>query len=345
MGNGTATPVGPLEAFPERPSRGEALETLLRHVYLVAVRLGRPTRAGLLSEGLRSPEIDEAMAELATRGLVQTTASPDRWTVPPPREAVARYAETVERRLALSRAESGQLEAIWRRAVDEQVDVTDNPDIDLLLGVDDIAERMSGMHRVATSRLWCVLEPSRAVRTLLDRALERPELVQVHAQVDVRVVLDPSLLRQPAGVAHLERSQAAGHAVRVAGVPVGVLVCDDRAGLLDLSAHDPAGEGSFEARRPGPISAMQRFIEHVWQLAAPVGPGEVTPEGAMADALGERDRRVLMLLTSGGSDQLIARQLGVSVRTVERRVRSLMERLGAATRFQAGVQAVRRGWL
>jgi DNA-binding NarL/FixJ family response regulator len=51
------------------------------------------------------------------------------------------------------------------------------------------------------------------------------------------------------------------------------------------------------------------------------------------------------LLTVGASDQVVARQLGVSVRTVERRVRYLTEHLGAATRFQAGVQAVRRGWV
>ena len=61
--------------------------------------------------------------------------------------------------------------------------------------------------------------------------------------------------------------------------------------------------------------------------------------------LDERDRRILSLLTVGASDQVVARQLGVSVRTVERRVRYLTEHLGAATRFQAGVQAVRRGWV
>ncbi|MDQ2757215.1 MAG: LuxR C-terminal-related transcriptional regulator [Actinomycetota bacterium] len=50
-------------------------------------------------------------------------------------------------------------------------------------------------------------------------------------------------------------------------------------------------------------------------------------------------------MSAGVADASIARQTGVSQRTVERRIRSLMERLGAGTRFQAGVQAVRRGWL
>jgi hypothetical protein len=30
---------------------------------------------------------------------------------------------------------------------------------------------------------------------------------------------------------------------------------------------------------------------------------------------------------------------------VHRRVRDLLDRLGAGTRFQAGIQAARRGWL
>ena len=54
---------------------------------------------------------------------------------------------------------------------------------------------------------------------------------------------------------------------------------------------------------------------------------------------------ILTLLAAGASDATIARQSGISQRTVERRVRALMDQLGAGTRFQAGVQAARRGWL
>jgi DNA-binding NarL/FixJ family response regulator len=61
--------------------------------------------------------------------------------------------------------------------------------------------------------------------------------------------------------------------------------------------------------------------------------------------LDRRDARILSLLSDGRSDSTIARESGVSLRTVERRVRSLMDRLGAKTRFQAGVQAARRGWI
>ena len=47
----------------------------------------------------------------------------------------------------------------------------------------------------------------------------------------------------------------------------------------------------------------------------------------------------------GRTDEQIARKLGISLRTVRRRVAALMTELGVDTRFQAGVEAVRRGWL
>jgi DNA-binding NarL/FixJ family response regulator len=48
------------------------------------------------------------------------------------------------------------------------------------------------------------------------------------------------------------------------------------------------------------------------------------------------------MLSAGMKDESIARNLGVSSRTVGRRVAELMERLGVRTRLQAGVYAHRR---
>ncbi|MFE3902834.1 helix-turn-helix transcriptional regulator [Streptomyces sp. NPDC059153] len=56
-------------------------------------------------------------------------------------------------------------------------------------------------------------------------------------------------------------------------------------------------------------------------------------------------RQLLSYLSAGLTDESIARELGVSYRTVTRRIARLQEMLGARTRFQLGVQAGRRGWL
>jgi DNA-binding NarL/FixJ family response regulator len=57
----------------------------------------------------------------------------------------------------------------------------------------------------------------------------------------------------------------------------------------------------------------------------------------------EAEARLLTsLLLSGLADGQIARELGVSPRTAQRKLAALMQELGAQTRFQAGAQAALR---
>ncbi|WAC51253.1 hypothetical protein [Frigoribacterium sp. SL97] len=42
---------------------------------------------------------------------------------------------------------------------------------------------------------------------------------------------------------------------------------------------------------------------------------------------------------------MIAGQLGISSRTLRRRLHALFDELGASNRFHAGVEAARRGWV
>lgn len=50
-------------------------------------------------------------------------------------------------------------------------------------------------------------------------------------------------------------------------------------------------------------------------------------------------------MLAGLTDQAVANQLGLSVRTVQRRVATLMGACSVHTRIQLGVQAERRGWV
>jgi DNA-binding NarL/FixJ family response regulator len=61
--------------------------------------------------------------------------------------------------------------------------------------------------------------------------------------------------------------------------------------------------------------------------------------------LSEQDRKIITLMAAGVTDDAIARRLRLSRRTVSRRIATLLDRLGATTRFQAGVQAAHRDWL
>ena len=65
----------------------------------------------------------------------------------------------------------------------------------------------------------------------------------------------------------------------------------------------------------------------------------------MTDHLLPGDREILALMAAGLKDSAVAHQLGLAPRTLRRRIARLMALLHVQTRFQAGLEACRRGWL
>lgn len=57
------------------------------------------------------------------------------------------------------------------------------------------------------------------------------------------------------------------------------------------------------------------------------------------------ERRLMRLLAEGVTDEVAAEKLGWSRRTLDRRLKSSMEKLGAGSRLQAGVLLAQAGWL
>ncbi|MEO6510299.1 MAG: helix-turn-helix domain-containing protein [Nocardioides sp.] len=100
-----------------------------------------------------------------------------------------------------------------------------------------------------------------------------------------------------------------------------------------------ADEPRLLVRQPALVGALALLFEAYWDQAT-----------ALPDLDARRPRvdirgNLLRQLAAGAKDEQIARTLGLSLRTVRRRVAELMIELGVDTRFQAGVEAVRRGWL
>jgi len=98
---------------------------------------------------------------------------------------------------------------------------------------------------------------------------------------------------------------------------------------------------------PAVAGTLADLCESCWERGQRCGTGHQRnpPAGGSADGLSGIDRTLLQLLALGGTDEAVARSMGVSVRTVRRHVSLLLDKLEATSRFQAGVQAARRGWL
>ncbi len=150
-----------------------------------------------------------------------------------------------------------------------------------------------------------------------------------------------------AGLGHVatyaEDLAGAGTEVRFADrVPHRLLVFDRKIALVPID-NDDLGAGALVVRE----SILTRSLAHLAMTMFRRG----RPLGEAIAGLGKHvgptplDRRVLMLMSSGLGDAACAQRLGVTDRTFRRYVGSLLSRLGASGRFDAGVKAVEQGWI
>jgi DNA-binding CsgD family transcriptional regulator len=156
----------------------------------------------------------------------------------------------------------------------------------------------------------------------------------------MRGLYPAEVLGAPDRLAYVRHWADAGEHVRLAHRDLpSVAVFGTEAALVtaDGSGHDA---GRLLLRAPALVALVRALFEEYWAQAVPMP----LATGAAADSSDEI-RSVLDLLQMGMKDESIARQLGVSLRTVRRRIADLMDDLGASTRFQAGAEAARRDLL
>jgi DNA-binding CsgD family transcriptional regulator len=195
----------------------------------------------------------------------------------------------------------------------------------------------------------------RAVRTQV-RALDCPpyfgdpvepdpvELERLRDGVAYRVIYAEDVLRTPGRWADVEAGLNAGEDARmVPELPAKLTLFDDFAASLPINPHN-GRPTAVAVVHPSPmLDCLAALFELYWSIAVPL---VVTPAGEPAPAPGlvsPDETRLIRLLAAGLGDDAIRRTLGVSPSTVHRRIRDLMHRLGATTRFQAGLQIGRSG--
>jgi DNA-binding CsgD family transcriptional regulator len=123
-------------------------------------------------------------------------------------------------------------------------------------------------------------------------------------------------------------------------LPMRMVIIDQGVALVPIDPDNPL-LGALELRSPGVVAGLVALFEQVWKSGTPFGDVAVRDDHGLASL--ERD--LLRLLAAGHTDETAARKLAVSVRSVQRTMTLLTKRLNAASRFQAGVEANRRGWV
>lgn len=284
-----------------------------------------------LLRGREVPEQDASVWDgLVGLGLVRR--GPDGPTAAPPRPPLERWAVAREQEAAQARDVATALAQLHEAGVREEsfVEVLRGREASRAV-YESLQSGARGLVRAWDRGAYGVPVQTGAP-TVTREALARG--------VRYQVVYDGSTLAGDGMMAVLTDSAHHGEEARIFPQLMKMVIADEDRAFIAL----PARQGEVDSVLVHPsllLDALVALFTMVWEMAVPASPTPGTDEPEDAHV----DDHLLSMLSAGMTDAAIARSLGVSSRTVARRVGRLQDRLGARSRFQLAALAARRGWL
>ncbi|MBE4734565.1 MULTISPECIES: helix-turn-helix domain-containing protein [Streptomyces] len=286
-------------------------------------------------------DTERALRRLERHGLAaQSSARPGRWVAAPP--GVALGALLTQQRHELEKAEltAALLAEEYRTNAAEPAA---HDLVEVVIGSAAIAQRFLQLQLGATEEV-CAMVTGAPI------AVSGPENNPAEEQatgrgVGYRVVVERAVLDEDAGLTELSAALGREERVRVMDeVPTKLVIADRTLAMLPLTTHT-AEPAALVVHASGLLELLSGLFESVWRQALPLrlGSGRVIED--VPDAPDATDLEILSLLLAGMTDASVAKQLDLGLRTVQRRVKGLMELAGVTTRLQLGWHAYERAWV
>jgi DNA-binding CsgD family transcriptional regulator len=276
-----------------------------------------------------------ALSRLVGLGLARLTEG-DRFTPNDPDPALEALVHRREAELHAARTAAAEL------AVDFRIGNLGNQPselVEIVTGREEIYRRSMELYQGATREILGFERPPYAVPADFDEL--GAELPLLDRGVQMRVVYSAEALTAKEKFDTVSALTGRGEQARtLPDLPLKLMIVDGRVARVSLTSDEYATESVAVIRKSGLLDALIALFEVYWEAAHPVGAAGKPPPALTAE-----ESRVLELLGAGFKDEAIARNLNTSMRTTSRRVLRILEVLQSSTRFQAGAQAVRRGWL
>lgn len=165
---------------------------------------------------------------------------------------------------------------------------------------------------------------------VLAEALPR-DLAMLERGIQMRTIYQHTARYHQPTQAYAEKVVTAGAEIRtLSDIPDRMIIVDQRVAFVPSVEH---GVGAMLVRDPSMVSFLCHTFDRTWMTATPfhIGPS------AAREASEDIKERIIVLLSNGLKDDVVAKRLGLSVRSCRRHIAEIMERLGARSRFQAGV--------
>lgn len=301
-------------------------------VYLVLAPLGSSTTAELAKITALPPrELENRLAELRRLGLA-TELSGELWRTLPLPDVVKSL-----RAQKLSELETATLAAESLHSHLLAATQTQSDDIRIVVGHDAIVASNRELCDGAQKEICMFDKPPYAEERNPSEEIfdaDAPEWQALTRGTDLRCVYHPGF--DADRLKELSLFAAKGEQSRTGSVPMKLVIVDAEVALIpSMPSYKPGHELRMSVvRHPLLVEALQWLFEAVWDTAVPIA--------ASTYAESDPRRQMLMsLLMSGSTDQAIASNLGINVRSVRRWISELMDELGVTTRLQLGAAMVR----
>ncbi|MFJ4326140.1 helix-turn-helix domain-containing protein [Streptomyces tricolor] len=289
---------------------------------------------------LAEQDTERALRRLERRGLAaRSSARPGRWVAAPP--GVALGALLTQQRHELEKAElAAALLAEEYRAAAAEPAVHDL--VEVVTGTSAVAQRFLQLQLGAAEEVCALVTGSPVAVSGMENDAEEQAAGR---GVRYRVVVERSVLDLPHGLTELTAALGRDERVRVVDrVPTKLVVADRSLAMVPLTSRT-AEPAALVVHASGLLELLAGLFESVWREALPLRLGARGVTEQQPDGPDATDLEVLSLLLAGMTDASVAKQLDLGLRTVQRRVRRLMELAGVTTRLQLGWHARERGWV
>ncbi|GAA3275956.1 TrmB family transcriptional regulator [Dactylosporangium vinaceum] len=318
------------------PDDTELLDPAEQRVYRLLVRLVVAGAADLADRAeLPLAEAARLLESLRSKGLAR--GGPVFEALPPDvalGDVLLRRQRSLDSARRVVAGLTEEYRATTRRRVADHL-------VEIVVGAAALRERVRDLQNSAQEEiLWfCRVNPI---------AMSGPENTEEGAAlargVRYRAIYERALLEMPGELDDIAASIRRGEHARVVDtLPVRLAIADRTVAICPLVPDRERDVGEPTAaliRRGELLDALVALFEGFWERATPLLGGDGEP----GDPLGA-DRLLLSLFVAGFPDKSIASQLGVSKRTVQRRLERLMMMATVDTRAGLAYEAGRRGWL
>ncbi|NUW33981.1 transcriptional regulator TrmB [Nonomuraea sp. SMC257] len=278
-------------------------------------------------------------ARLEELGLIaRLPEDPPRYVVVPPEMGLDALIRERARELADARRRVARLSARYHRTAAAQ---ESGGLVEVVIGREAVLHRFDQLQR-GTRKEIRVFDAPPYVGVVGGNTQEFELLSR---GVDYRVVYDRRAIEVRGTLQAISEYIAAGEQVRVGDVPMKLVLSDYPMALVPLRSDLEMGESALVVHDSTLLDALAALFEMYWERAVPLHIRHGRAHLAETTGPTGARRDLLARLVAGQTDKAIAAHLGWSDRTVRRHVRAMMVQLDAQTRFQAGYQAVLRGWL